>query len=364
MRPAAGSGRVDPGRGEHVSERPESARGEGAPPIRPTLLGDPAAVDLRGKVDGAWSDFRSALEAALPAMPVGSRLTVTLDPTATGTGEAVYDVVIRVLPQSLLHADAVGNAGLPEAYRLDRHAIGDLVALGWSPPGVVEETADRFGLRVQVDEAPGVAGVITRTLRDVYGAPHPAFLTYTVRGDDVFPALGSARPVAAGTVVAAGAPSSAVAAIDIPLEEQVRTVVASLLKTDPDSLNPDDDGEFSVRAGSAMVFVRINDNPRLVDVYSPILTEVEPDERLYERLSQLTQRMPIGRLYCADSTVWASVPVFGRDFQPTHLLLALQVMTRLADELDDRLQGDFGGKRFFGEGDKSVVRSERTGMYL
>jgi hypothetical protein len=23
-------------------------------------------------------------------------------------------------------------------------------------------------------------------------------------------------------------------------------------------------------------------------------------------------RMPIGRLYCADETVWASVPVFGR----------------------------------------------------
>jgi hypothetical protein len=102
----------------------------------------------------------------------------------------------------------------------------------------------------------------------------------------------------------------------------------------------------------------------LIDVYSPILTEVEPEERLYERLSQLTRRMPIGRLYCTDSTVWASVPVFGRDFQPTHLMLALQVMTRLADELDDRLQGDFGGKRFFGEGDRVGPRAERTGMYL
>ncbi|BCJ39017.1 hypothetical protein Athai_65200 [Actinocatenispora thailandica] len=347
-----------------MSERPEPARADRAPLTQRTLIGDSATVDLRGKVDGAWSDFRTAMEAALPAMPVGSRLTVTLDPTATGTGEAVYDVVLRVLPQSVVHADAVGNAGLPEDYRLDRVAVGDLVALGWSPPGVVEETADRFGLRVPMDEAPGVASVVTRTLRDVYGAPHPAFLTYTVSGDDVLPALGSARPVAAGTVLAAHPPSSAVAAIDIPLEEQVRTVVASLMKTDPDALNPDDDGEFSVRAGSAMVFVRINDNPRLVDVYSPILTEVEPDERLYERLSQLTQRMPIGRLYCTEGTVWASVPVFGRDFQPTHLLLALQVMTRLADELDDRLQGDFGGKRFFGEGDKGVSRAERTGMYL
>ncbi|GAA4211162.1 YbjN domain-containing protein [Actinocatenispora rupis] len=334
---------------------------------RPSLLDDPDTVDLRSKVDAAWLDFRRSLEAALPAMPVGARLTVTLDPTATGTGEAVYDLVLRVLSDTGLHADAVGNAGLPEEYRLDRVAVGDLVALGWSPPGVVEETADRFGLRASMDDAPSVASVVTRTLRDVYGAPHPAFLTYTVVGDDVVPALASARPVAAGTVLPAGravSASTAIAAIGIPLDEQVRAVVAGFLKTDPESLQHDEDGEFSVRAGSAMVFVRINDNPQLVDVYSPILTEVEPDERLYERLSQLTRRMPIGRLYCTEGTVWASVPVFGRDFQATHLMLALQVMTRLADELDDRLQGDFGGKRFFGEGDKTGPRTERTGMYL
>ena len=92
------------------------------------------------------------------------------------------------------------------------------------------------------------------------------------------------------------------------------------------------------------------------------------------KLSELTNRMPIGRLYCTNDTVWASVPVFGRDFQATHLMLAVQVMTGLADELDDRLHGEFGGARFFGEGDKPAVKgrepngkddkSERTGMYL
>jgi hypothetical protein len=79
--------------------------------------------------------------------------------------------------------------------------------------------------------------------------------------------------------------------------------------------------------------------------------------------------MPIGRLYCTSGTVLASVPVFGRDFQPTHLSLAIQVMTGLADELDDRLHGEFGGKRFFVEGDKPGRPSpsgseERIGQYL
>ena len=50
-------------------------------------------------------------------------------------------------------------------------------------------------------------------------------------------------------------------------------------------------------------------------------------------------------------------------------MLAVQVMTGLADELDDRLHGEFGGKRFFGEGDKPNSKTanggdQRTGMYL
>ena len=70
----------------------------------------------------------------------------------------------------------------------------------------------------------------------------------------------------------------------------------------------DPDGDIGIRSGSAMVFVRVRDNPPLVDVFSPILTEVEPTERLYMKLSELTNRMPIGRLYCTNDTVWASVP--------------------------------------------------------
>jgi hypothetical protein len=152
----------------------------------------------------------------------------------------------------------------------------------------------------------------------------------------------------------------------LALEERVRTVVSTLMKSSSDQLQVDSDGDINIRAGSAMVFVRVRDNPPLVDVFSPVLTEVEPTERLYVKLSELTNRMPIGRLYCADDTVWASIPVFGRNFQATHLMLAVQVMTGLADELDDRLHGEFGGKRFFGEGDKpSRAEGEhRTGMYL
>src|SRR6266545_3800719 len=311
-------------------------------PPQAALLDDLAAsADLKGKVTQAWREFAGALAAAVPALAPGTHLDLALDPTATGTGDAVYGVTIEVVEDGKLLTLAVGNGSLPEGYRLDRHQIAALVALGWSPPGVVPGSGDEFGLIGSTTEAAHAAVTVTRTLRDVYGAPHPAFVTYVARDTHAapveIPALGTARPLL-------GKPSEGV--VDLP--------------------EVDRDGDIGIRSGSAMVFVRVRDNPPLVDVFSPVLTEVEMTEKLYLRLSELTNRMPIGRLYCTTDTVWASVPVFGRDFQATHLMLAVQVMTGLADELDDRLQGEFGGRRFFGEGDKPALKNgeDRTGMYL
>jgi hypothetical protein len=346
------------------------------------LLDEPTTADLRSKVTDAWREFARALAALLPTLAAGAILELTLDPTASGTGDAVYSVTLQADGKGALVALAVGNAALPEGYRMNRAAVADLVALGWSPPGVVAGSGDSFGLRTTTDQATQLATVIARTLRDVYGAPHPAFLVYLAQDESgpiqVDP-LGTARsgagldepgtlerPAAART--AATAPShNGNGGADDPalLDDRVRTVVATMLRSDPEQLQVDSDGDISIRAGSAMVFVRVRDNPPLVDVISPVLTEVKPTEQLYVKLSELTNRMPIGRLYCANGTVWASIPVFGRNFQATHLMLAIQVMTGLADELDDRLHGEFGGKRFFSEGDKPTPdQPERTGMYL
>ncbi|HEX6075919.1 MAG TPA: hypothetical protein VFZ32_11740 [Micromonosporaceae bacterium] len=345
------------------------------------LLDDPATADLRAKVDAAWQEFARAVADAVVQLPPGVQLDLTLDPTASGTGDAIYEVAVSMGEDRQLYADAVSNASLPDGHRLDRSAIAHLVALGWAPPGVVEQSQDRFGHKAPVEAAPQVATMVARTLRDVYGAPHPAFITYIVTGTRAgaaallkgaaegtlqLPPLGTARPAPLATVPGLPETLPAPGPVDYDLLlDRVLNVIAVLQKVPPGTVHPDDDGDIGIRAGSAMVFVRVHRNPPLVDVYSPLLTEVKPNERLYERLSQLTRRLPIGRLYYTEGTVWASVPVFGRDFAATHLVLAVQVMTALADELDDRLQGEFGGRRFFGEGDKPPGGdSERTGMYL
>ena len=337
-------------------------------PAEASLYDDPATADLSAKVAEAWSEFGRALAEALPALPVGTRLDLTLDPAASGVGEAFFGVSVTRVEDGQFQAYAVGNTTLPPEHRLSRAAVGELVALGWSPPGVVGAPDDRFGLHLPADQNLRVTAIVSRTLRDVYGTPHPAFLVYTAYsaggGSVEIPPLGAARQRQAGDE---GPAPVQVDLSALPLGDKVSTVIAAMLKTTTENLPVDKDGDIGIRSGSAMVFVRVRDNPPLVDVFSPVLTEVDASEQLYVRLSELTHRMPIGRLYYNGETVWASVPVFGRDFQATHLMLAVQVMTGLADELDDRLHGEFGGKRFFVETDQPDEEPngpDRTGMYL
>ena len=122
-------------------------------------------------------------------------------------------------------------------------------------------------------------------------------------------------------------------------------MVAAVTKTPVGELTTNADGDLGIPAGSATVFVRMRDDPTLVEAYAPVLAGLEPSEALYARLLEINARLPIGRVSFTDGTVRAAVAVFGRDFQPTHLRLALQVMTGLASDLGDRLHEEFGGTR-------------------
>ncbi|WP_433359561.1 sensor histidine kinase [Actinoplanes sp. CA-142083] len=121
-----------------------------------------------------------------------------------------------------------------------------------------------------------------------------------------------------------------------PLAERVRAVVATMSRA---RVETTDEGDFKIKGP---VLVRVRANPPMVDVRSPLLEGVESGEQLCAKLSELTAGMPVGRLYWAGGTVWASVPVFGHDFQGTHLKLAVQVLTGLArdESLKEKLAPD------------------------
>ena len=229
---AAAGRRPRAGRRRRRSARPPARRADHG---RPAGQGDRGVAGVRPRAGRRCS----------PTLPVGAQLDLTLDPTASGTGDAVYSVSLRGRRRRA--ARARSRSATPTCrpgYRMDRAAVADLVALGWSPPGVVD------GLRRAVrparprsPTATRLAATVSRTLRDVYGAPHPAFLVYLGarrRGRAARRSTRSAPPgpSRASTTTAlddldeltraaaAGRPARLDEAL--PLDEQVRTVVAAM----------------------------------------------------------------------------------------------------------------------------------------
>src|SRR5690606_21898065 len=169
----------------------------------PLLDDNPDTADLREKVVAAWRDFTRGLADAVTALPDGATLEIVLDPTASGTGDAAYSVTATATGGRMV-ARAIGNASLPPEYRMNRTAVAEMVALGWSPPGVDEGSGTDFGLTVDLaDEPAGRRRAPPRagSRRDVSGAPPPASLVHTGRGRAgravSVPPLGTARAVEA-----------------------------------------------------------------------------------------------------------------------------------------------------------------------
>ncbi len=167
--------------------------------------------DLKTKVTAAWHEFARALAGVIQSLDLGVHVDLTLDPTATGTGHAIYEVSVQRHADGRIGALAVSNAGLPEGHRLTRDAVAEMVILGWSPPGVLEGSGKDFALVGALADAGTIAVTITKTLRDVYGAPHPAFLTYTAHDADeadVDRGVARHRPVEVGEAGREGVPAA------------------------------------------------------------------------------------------------------------------------------------------------------------
>ena len=137
-----------------------------------------ARSDLTAKVGEAWHDFARALATAiLSARPRAviwrSRsIRPRAAPATRSTRSACSDA-----GRSARRAGGRQRRPAGGLADLGRDAVAEMVVLGWSPPGVVAGSGRDFGLIASDGRRRrGFAVVVTKTLRDIYGSPHPAFL--------------------------------------------------------------------------------------------------------------------------------------------------------------------------------------------
>lgn len=121
-----------------------------------------------------------------------------------------------------------------------------------------------------------------------------------------------------------------------------------------DNVTIDRDGDFSLRHGSARVFVRActveSGDWTYVSVWSPFLFEVKPIPELFEYVALHTDDRIFGHLHAHttdDGVILGfSQRLLGDYLDEEELTHTVVAIAGTADTLDDELQAKFGGKRF------------------
>ena len=296
--------------------------------------------DLDRSIDEAWEGFTDRLAEVVSVMDPGGVLTLG-SLGSPRRGQSPF-VVFSCLPDRGLLVAAAGNEELGEGYQLDLAALQQLADRGWEPPSVDgPHSGPRHWIEIPQEESEVAAARATTVLREVYGVQHPAFLAADQLAEVLAPPSPSEVSAFHHEDLQAVVPAS-----PAELEAMVRSELGQVLGYEPLT---DADGDFAIRVGSAMVFVRCTPDAREVLVFSPLVHDLEGRGRAMEVLSDLNTQARYVRFLLIRDRVFASMSVLAHPFVPAHLHQALQTMTVVADELDGELAQRLRGRTSFGD---------------
>lgn len=270
--------------------------------------------DLDRSIEQAWASFSERLGEVVSVMDAGATLRVgTL---AGDRGEKLAFIAFSCGPDGNL----VGTA-----------AVGADADPVWMMSATQEDSGEL------------AAGAVA-VLREKFSVPHPAFLAPDQLADVLTPRptteqLGGYHPEQLRAVV----PESRA-----DLEGLIQTQLTGLIGHSP---LRDADGDFGLRVGSAMVFVRVTPDAREVIVFSAIVHDVEGRSRAMEVLSDLNTDARFVRFFLIRDKVFVSLSFFSDPFVPAHLEQALKIVSLISDQIDSQLACKLRGRTTFGEDD-------------
>jgi hypothetical protein len=113
-----------------------------------------------------------------------------------------------------------------------------------------------------------------------------------------------------------------------------------------------EDGTIPIRAGSTIVNVRLMDGPGdkpLLQVYSPMLLDVDRSPELLEKLNEINTQLTFTRTFWADRQVILAMDLLAETLDEEQIAHACSFVSLAADFWDETLRQTFGGRLFFNE---------------
>ncbi|HIT76194.1 MAG TPA: hypothetical protein IAA98_11455 [Candidatus Avipropionibacterium avicola] len=296
--------------------------------------------DLDRSTAQAWSGFESRLSEIISVIDDTADMTIG---TATATDAEHGPYLLFSSPRrDVVRCEAASNAVLDDAYQLTGDQLAAMERAGWQPPHA-DGDHPTANLWVEQDqfESDQLAAMAVSALRDVYGVPHPVFLSPDQLAEILQP-----QPVVHEEPVAI-ADDDVVAVMPTDAAHLDQLVEAEL--TDMFGHQPlrDSEGDVAIRVGSTMVFLRTHPDGQEVMVFAIVVHDVEGRSRATEVLNDLNADARWVRFQLIRDRVFVTLSVHGRPFVPAHLHHAVRVMSDVADGIDDELAAKLRGRTTF-----------------
>ncbi|HSE70688.1 MAG TPA: hypothetical protein VLA97_08010 [Nocardioidaceae bacterium] len=319
-------------------------------------MGEFAGFDLDRSTARAWSRFQARLADHIAEMQDDDVLVIDVEAAEEpGDGAAPY-VQFCAFGGGMVRGEVSGNTYLAEQHRLSVSQRELLEWLDWSPPapeGNGGEGRGNYFRDVALNEADRLAVMTVRTLREVFGVAHPAFLAADGLGAplDEPPDVPGADPEE---------PQEPLAVAPADADDLRGFVDAALVPLFGDVPEKDEDGDIPVPWGSSLVFVRVNDDVPMVELFGVLADDISDVERARIEVGILNRDVRFIKFLLIDRRVIAQVQLPAAPFAPEHLRTMLVAMSHKLDQIDDDLVARIGGRRAFEPAEEPQVALRET----
>ena len=296
--------------------------------------------DIDRSTDDAWEAFGVRLSEVLSMMDDGAELRLGM----LAADDDPSPFIAYECPElGKLVAHASANAVLADDNQLTPAQVGRMQELGWSAPD--PESVESFTSRWSQDQTDALARLTVVTMREVYGVLHPVFLTADHLADVLQP-TGPAEPPfssSAQQVVVAGGRAE-MPADAAELDRLVGIELARIYGQEPFH---DSEGDYAIRVGSTMVFVRIPSDAKEVIAFSAVVHDVTGRSRAAEVLNDLNTQSRWVRFWMLRDKVFVSMSALAQPFVPAHFDQVVHEVASVADSIDDDLAATLRGRTTF-----------------
>ena len=140
--------------------------------------------------------------------------------------------------------------------------------------------------------------------------------------------------------------------------QDIPTLLLETLKevTGLTDIEPDKDGDIGISCGSAVTYIRLIDDRKLIHFFSPIVCEVTGSPEIMERLKAMNANTTDMQFTFVSGAIYAGVDVPALPYDSTKVAKVFEQFSQVADSIGILLQREFGGKTWITKSIPSVMR--------